>query len=59
MPLKGFIGVYIEVYGVYGSPNNRVLGPKYININGICALKPYYLGPWGLGLGLLGLGSRV
>ena len=27
-------------------PNNRVLGPKYYTINGIWALKPYYLGPW-------------
>ena len=24
---------------------NRVLGPKYHNINGIWALNPYYLGP--------------
>ena len=29
-------------------PNNRVLGPKYYNINGIWALKPYYLVPWTL-----------
>ena len=29
-------------------PNNRALGPKYYNINGIWALKPYYLGPWTL-----------
>ena len=29
-------------------PNNGVLGPKYYNINGIWALKPYYLGPWTL-----------
>ena len=29
-------------------PNNRVLGPKYCNINGIWALKHYYLGPWTL-----------
>ena len=27
-------------------PNNRVLGPKYYDINGIWALKPSYLGPW-------------
>ena len=27
-------------------PNSRVLGPKYYNINGIWALKHYYLGPW-------------
>ena len=27
-------------------PNNRALGPKYYNINGIWALKPPYLGPW-------------
>ena len=34
----------------YGSkdPNNRVLGPKYYNSNGIWALKPCYLGPWAL-----------
>ena len=25
-----------------------VLGPKYYNLNGIWALKPYYLGPWTL-----------
>ena len=31
---------------VNGHPNNRVLGPKYYNINGILDLKPYYLGPW-------------
>ena len=40
------------VYRVSGlgskDPNNRVLGPKYHNINGIWALKPYYLGPWTL-----------
>ena len=29
-------------------PNNRVLGPKYYNIDGIWALKPYYFGPWTL-----------
>ena len=29
-------------------PNNRVLEPKYYNMNGIWALKPYYLGPWTL-----------
>ena len=29
-------------------PNDRVLGPKYYSINGILALKPYYLGPWTL-----------
>ena len=29
-------------------PNNRVSGPKYYNMNGIWALKPYYLGPWTL-----------
>ena len=26
----------------------RALGPKYYNIVGIWALKPYYLGPWTL-----------
>ena len=25
-----------------------VVGPKYYTINGIWALKPYYLGPWTL-----------
>ena len=25
-----------------------MLGPKYYNVNGIWALKPYYLGPWTL-----------
>ena len=29
-------------------PNNRALGHKYYTINGIWALKPYYLGPWTL-----------
>ena len=29
-------------------PNNRVLRPKCHNLNGIWALKPYYLGPWTL-----------
>ena len=28
--------------------NNRVLGPKYYDINGIWALIPYYLSPWTL-----------
>ena len=27
------------------NPKTRVLGPKYSRINGIAALKPYYLGP--------------
>ena len=27
---------------------NQVLGPKYYNIHGIWALKPFYLGPWTL-----------
>ena len=26
----------------------RAAGPKYNNINGIWALKPFYLGPWTL-----------
>ena len=29
-------------------PNNKVLGPKHYNVNGIWALKPYSLGPWTL-----------
>ena len=29
-------------------PNKRVLGPKYYTINGIWALKNYYMGPWTL-----------
>ena len=29
-------------------PNNRVLGTKYYNIDGIWALKQCYLGPWTL-----------
>ena len=29
-------------------PDNRVSGPKYPDINGSWALKPYYLGPWTL-----------
>ena len=36
-------------YG-FKDPNNRILGPKYYNINGIWALKPiiWVLGPLGL-----------
>ena len=34
--------------GVNRTQNDRVLGPKYYNINGIWALKPCYLGPWTL-----------
>ena len=30
----------------YIGPNNGVLVPKYYDINGIWALKLYYLGPW-------------
>ena len=30
------------------APNNRVLGSKYYNINGIWALKSHSLGPWTL-----------
>ena len=36
------------MYGGYiGSkdPNTRALEPKYCNISGVGALKPYYLGP--------------
>ena len=33
-------------------PNNRGLEPKYYNMNGIWALKPYYLGPWTLRVGV-------
>ena len=29
-------------------PYNRALGPNYYNVNGIWALKPWYLGPWTL-----------
>ena len=29
-------------------PNNRVVGPKYYNIHGIWAPKPYDSGPWTL-----------
>ena len=35
-------------FRVSNDPNNRALGPKYCNINGIWALNPYYLGPWTL-----------
>ena len=46
----------LQAYGTLGfigpggskDPNNRVLGPKYYTINGIWALKHYYLGPWTL-----------
>ena len=33
---------------VFKDPNNRALGPKYYNVHGIWALKPYDLGPWTL-----------
>ena len=49
--LKGSRGIYRDVWGLYrgiSDPNFRVLGPKYYDINGIWALKPYYLGPWTL-----------
>ena len=41
---------YINRQLLQGSkdPNDRVLGPKYYNMNGIWAPKPYYLGPWTL-----------
>ena len=51
-------------FGVQGlpqgsnDPNNRVLGPKYYNINGIWALKTYYLAPWTLRVRVQG-GPRV
>ena len=32
----------------FKDPNNGVLVPKYYDIHGIWALKPYYLGPWTL-----------
>ena len=38
-------------------PNDRALGPKYYDINGILALKPYYLGPCTLRVRNLDLGS--
>ena len=28
--------------------NSKFLGPIYCNLNGLWALKPYYLGPWTL-----------
>ena len=34
-------------------PKSRVLGPKYRYFYSIWALKPYYLGPWTLGLDFL------
>ena len=39
----------------FKDPNDRVLGPKYHNINGIWDLKPYYLGPWTFRVMVLGL----
>ena len=61
VPLKGYIGGNAGFYGNYigvciQNPNKRVLGPKYYSINGILALKPCYLGPWTLRVGL-GLGG--
>ena len=43
-------------------PNNRVLGPRYHLYYSIWALKPYYLGPWTLRVGVQGtraLGSDL
>ena len=44
-PFKGvYRGMYRDIWGLYRGikdPNNRVLGPKYYNINGTWALKPY------------------
>ena len=39
------LAVYLLSFQTLGSkdPNNRVLRPKYYNINGIWALKPFYL----------------
>ena len=45
-PFKGVLGEYLG-FRVKG-PRTQiigVLGPKCYNINGIWALKPYYLGP--------------
>ena len=55
------LGLYLGVLGYYftyfwgpGStlrvqgPKYRASEPKYYNINGIWALKTYYLGPWTL-----------
>ena len=44
------IAFQLQSYNPSGfkDPNNRVLGPKYYNIYGAWALKPYYLGPWTL-----------
>ena len=41
----GFIG-----FRVKGSkdPNKRVVELKYCTMNGVWALKPYYLSPWTL-----------
>ena len=39
------MGIYVDYDGVNRTQNNRVLGPKYYNVNGIWALKPCYLGP--------------
>ena len=42
------IRVYRDCIRVYRTSKNAVLGPKYCNINGIWAVKPYKLGPWTL-----------
>ena len=47
--LRGFIRGHVGIcgdYGVYRTPSDRALGPKYQKYYSICALKPYYLGPW-------------
>ena len=57
----GTAGCNVGAHGQpYGSkdPNKWVLGPKYYNMNGIWALKPYYLGPWTLRVKLCSLFGR-
>ena len=44
---QGGCGLGLTLKGC-NDPNNGVLGPKYYHVNGIWALKPYYLGPWTL-----------
>ena len=41
-------GATLDIRRGSKDPNNGVLGPEYYAVDGIWALKPYYLGPWTL-----------
>ena len=46
--IGGHIGISEDYIGVYRTPDNGALGPKYYSISGVWALKPYYFCPWTL-----------